>query len=374
MKACFITDPQKWNDFIGTSTFGSITQTYEWGKLAHHATSKPLYVGVLDDQEDLCAAMLILIMSLPLLKSTYFYVPRGPIMEDGDSLALSLLLHFVDDQARRHKAFMIKIDPAVEEHNESWAHAFRSHGFHPTDKYIHGRGEWILDIFATEKEQLAHMKEKWRYNVRLAQRKGVIIRQGQSKEDIEIFHQILVETSIRDQFFVHQLEHFEYMMSIFEPDEKAALFLAEYNGQAIAGILVMRSGDWCWYRYGASSAQMRNVMPNHLLQWTGLQWGRNHGCTHYNFMGIPTILTEQEGPKDPNWGVYAFKRGFGGQARCAMITQDKPYNRAVYLLYLLILELKHSYHNFTYKRSKLAEKRQKLTIFKKEHKANLAGK
>lgn len=366
MKACFITDPQKWNDFIGSSTFGSITQTYEWGKLAQHADSKPIYIGVLDDQEHLCAAMLVLVMYLPFLKSTYFYVPRGPVIEDPASPALPVLLHFVDDQARQYKAFMIKIDPAVEEHDEQWAHAFREHGFHSTDKYIHGRGEWVLDIFPTEKEQFDYMKPKWRYNIRLAQRKGVVIRQGHNLEDIQTFHRILQETSQRDQFFIHQIDHFVYMMSIFEPGEKGALFLAEYNGQAIAGIIVMRSGDWCWYRYGASSAQVRNVMPNHLLQWAGFQWGREHGCTHYNFMGIPAILTEQEGPKDPNWGVYTFKRGFGGQARCAMLTQDKPYNHIIYNLYLFILELKHRYHDFRYERSTLAKKRQELAAFKKQ--------
>ncbi|GCE26272.1 methicillin resistance protein [Dictyobacter alpinus] len=366
MEACLITDAQKWNDFIATSPFGAITQTYEWGILARRAESIPLYCGVLDDQDNLCAAMLILVMRLPKINNSYFYVPRGPIITDPDSAALSFLLHFVDSLARKYNAFMLKIDPVADQHDAVWLQAFAHHGFMATDSFIHGRGEWVLDIYPDEKQQLAHMKEKWRYNVRLAQRKGVKIRQGHTPEDIQIFHTILQETSERDQFFIHAVDHFEYLMKLFEEGEKAELFLAEYEGQAIAGIIVMRSGQWCWYRYGASSSQGRNVMPNHLLQWTSLQWGREHGCTHYNFMGIPAVLTEAEGPKDPNWGVYNFKRGFGGQARCAMRSQEKPYNPTVYRLYTLVRELKHRYATARYERSELARKRQEYQTKKGE--------
>ncbi|GCE22433.1 lipid II:glycine glycyltransferase FemX [Dictyobacter kobayashii] len=366
MNACLIADRQQWNEFIGKAQFGAITQTYEWGELAGHAASKPLYCGVVDEQEQLCAAMLVLIMYVPTLKSTYFYAPRGPIVADFDGAALALLFNFVNSLARRHKAFMLKIDPVAEEHDVTWSQFFRQHGFRPNESVLHGRNEWVLDIYPDEKEQLSRMKEKWRYNVRLSQRKGVIIRQGHEPEDLQTFHRIYQETGERDQFYVHSLEHFQYMLRLFEPGEKAALFLAEYEGKAIAGIILMRCGKWCWYRYGASSAQCRNVMPNHLLQWQGLQWGRAHGCTHYNFMGIPAILTEPEGPKDPNWGVYTFKRGFGGYARCSMTSQEKAYNAAVYGLYNLIRSLKHAYDNAIYARSALAQKRLTYAARKQE--------
>ena len=366
MEACLITDARKWNTFIATSTFGAITQTYEWGMLAQRADSIPLYCGVIDEDGNLCAAMLVLAMRLPKVNNSYFYAPRGPIMLDLSSPAFSLLLHFVDSLARKHNAFMLKIDPVVHEHDVTALQAFERYGFAATDSFIHERGEWVLDIYPDEKQQLANMKEKWRYNIRLAQRKGVKIRRGHGPEDIQLFHTLLQETSERDQFFIHAVDHFEYILSLFERDDNAALFLAEYEGKAIAGIIVMRCGDWCWYRYGASSSQARHVMPNHLLQWTGLQWGREHGCTHYNFMGIPAVLTETEGPKDPNWGVYTFKRGFGGQAHCAMRSQEKPYNLTVYRLYNLVRQLKHRYASARYERSELARKRQEYTVKKVE--------
>lgn len=366
MNACLITDRQQWNDFIGTAPFGAITQTYEWGELAQNAASKPLYCGVLDDQDQLCAAMLVLIIYVPMLKSVYFYAPRGPIAASGNEPALALLLNFVNNLARRHKAFMLKIDPVAEANDADWLRFFKQGGFKANNSVLHGRNEWVLDIYPDEKEQLAQMKEKWRYNIRLARRKGVVIRQGHGPEDMRTFHKIFQETGERDKFYVHSVEHFEHMMRLFEPGEKAALFLAEYEGKAIAAIIVMRCGNCCWYRYGASSAQNRNVMPNHLLQWAGIQWGREHGCTYYNFMGIPTVLTEEEGPKDPNWGVYTFKRGFGGYARCAMISQEKAYNQVIYKLFCLIRDIKHSYSNAKYARSELAQKRASYAAKKQE--------
>ncbi|GCE08060.1 lipid II:glycine glycyltransferase FemX [Dictyobacter aurantiacus] len=357
MNACLITDRQQWDDFIATAPFGAITQTYEWGELAQHANSKPLYCGVLDDQDQLRAAMMVLVIYVPTVKSYYFYVPRGPIAASANEPALPLLMNFVNSQARRHKAFMIKVDPVAEANDADWLRFFQQSGFKASDSVLHGRNEWVLDIYPDEKEQMAQMKEKWRYNIRLAKRKGVVVRQGHGPEDMSAFHKIFQETGERDKFYVHSQEHFEHMMSLFEPGEKAALFLAEYEGTPIAGIIVMRSGKCCWYRYGASSAQHRNVMPNHLLQWTGLQWGREHGCTYYNFMGIPVDLSDEEGPKDPNWGVYTFKRGFGGYARCAMVSQEKAYNLPIYKLYGLIRDLKHTYDRAKYARSELAQKR-----------------
>ena len=341
MEARFITDQQQWNDFVAMSPYGNITQSYEWSELAKHAGSTPLHFGVVDDQGKLCAAMLVNVSKLPMLRSTYFYAPRGPIVDDPDSPALTVLLNFVKSEARKQGAFMLKVEAPAEDSDKPWINALQRRGFHVSPQSIHVRNEWILDIRPDEKELLANMKEKWRYNIRLAGRKGVTIRRGNGPEDLATFHKILIETSERDEFFIHGLDHFQLIMDVFGKDDGAALFLAEHEGKAIAGIMMMRYGRWSWYRYGASSSQGRNVMPNHLLQWTGMQWARSHGCWYYNFLGVPTILEESEGRKDPMWGVYTFKRGFGGFARCSLPAYDLPYNPVVYELYKRMIEFKH---------------------------------
>ncbi len=340
MEARFITDRQQWNDFVAVSEYGNITQSFEWGELAQHAGSVPLYLGVVDEQNVLQAAMLILMAQMPVLKTPYFYVPRGPVVADPSAPALTVLLNFAKSEARKRGVFMLKVDPQATIDEQNWNEELVQRGFRPASHASHVRNEWVLDIRPDEKVLLSNMKEKWRYNIRLAGRKGVTIRRGESDEDIETFYHILRETSERDQFFIHDAEHLKLLLHLYDED-RSALFLAEHEGKAIAGIIMMRFGRWSWYRYGASSAQSRNVMPNHLLQWTGMQWARSHDCWYYNFLGIPDSLEEEEAKKDPLWGVYSFKRGFGGFARCALSSYELAYNPLIYRLYTNMLGLKH---------------------------------
>ncbi len=125
-------------------------------------------------------------------------------------------------------------------------------------------------------------------------------------------------------------------MRLFGENGQAALFLAEYEGKPIAGTIVLCLGHWSWYMYGASSNEERERMPNHLLQWTGMQWAKAQGAWYYNFRGIPDILEEGQ----ELWGVYVFKRGFGGSALRFLETHDLVYQPLVYETYRRLLDVK----------------------------------
>lgn len=231
---------------------------------------------------------------------------------------------------------MLKIEPSVPEGNELWLDALLKRGFHPNPYAVHVRTEWVLDLRPDEKDILAGMKEKWRYNVRLAGRKGVTVRRGDGQADLDSFYRIYETTSERDQFFIHNKQHYEDVMRLYSEGDRAALFLAEYEGKAIAGIIVLCLGRWSWYMYGASSNEQRNLMPNHLLQWTGMQWAKSHSCWYYNFRGIPDVLEEGQ----DLWGVYVFKRGFGGHPLRFLETHDLVYQPLIYKVYMRLLEVK----------------------------------
>ncbi len=277
MEARIITDRQQWNDFVAESVCCNITQSYEWGELAPHLDAEAMRVGVVDDTGKLCAAMLILIVRAPVLRKSYFYVPRGPIIDDPDSPAMTVLLNFVKAEARNRGAFMLKIEPGVLDSDTQWLVALRRRGFRPNPYPTHVRHEWVLDIRPDEKDILAGMKEKWRYNVRLAGRKGVTVRQGYGQADLDTFYSIYQMTSERDQFFIHEKAHYADVMRLYSEGDRAALLLAEYQGQVIAGIIVLRFGRWSWYMYGASSNEHRNLMPNHLLFPMCWRKGRSYG-------------------------------------------------------------------------------------------------
>lgn len=236
---------------------------------------------------------------------------------------------------------MLKIEPSVSDKDESWLMALQKYGFHPVPYAVHIRDEWVLNIQPDEKALLASMKEKWRYNIRLAGRKGVTVRKGEGQADFEAFYKIYITTSERDQFFIHNKTFYEEIMRLFKQDDRFALFLAEYEGKPIAGTIVLRLGRWSWYMYGASSNEQRNLMPNHLLQWSGMQWAKSHGCWYYNFRGIPHV--QEDGQVDEGqelWGVYVFKRGFGGYAIRSLETHDLVYQSLVYGVYMRMLEVK----------------------------------
>lgn len=338
MEAQIITDRQCWNEFVLSSVCCNITQTYEWGEFGSYlGAEETLRVGVIDDSGALCAAMLIIVSRAPWLKQTYFYAPRGPIVNDPGSPALTVLLNYVKVEARRRQAFMLKVEPSVPDDNSQWLTALKRRGFQINPHHVHIRNEWVLDIRPDAKTLLAGMKEKWRYNIRLAGRKGVVVRSGSGQGDIDAFYRIYETTSARDKFFINDKSLYADILHVLGEQQRAALFLAEYEGQVIAGIIMLLAGPWAYYMYGASSNDHREKMPNHLLQWTGIQWAKEQGCQYYNFRGIPVILEEGQ----EMWGVYLFKRGFGGHPLLSLPTHDLAYRPFTYSAYRTMLDMKH---------------------------------
>jgi peptidoglycan pentaglycine glycine transferase (the first glycine) len=167
----------------------------------------------------------------------------------------------------------------------------------------------VLDITPDEEGLLAHMKDKWRYNLRLAGRKGVQVRAAQTVEDVRNWYRLLQTTGQRDQFGIHTLDYYVQAWRIFVSRQQARLFLAECDGQLLAGIFVGLLAKQAIYLYGASSNERRNLMPNYLLQWEAIRWARSEGATSYDLWGIPETDDEDEVMA----GVYRFKSGWGGR-------------------------------------------------------------
>ena len=180
------------------------------------------------------------------------------------------------------------------------------------------------------------MKQKTRYNIRLSHRKGVVIRQT---NDIDTFYQLMQVTGERDAFGVHSKEYYQRALDLFEPRGNCALFCAEFEEQPLAGLMVFAHGKRAWYFYGASSSQHRHLMPTYLLQWKAMQWAKAQGCSQYDLWGVPdedqdTLEANFLDRHDNLWGVYRFKRGFGGELRRTVSAWDRVYNPLFYKLYL----------------------------------------
>ena len=190
----------------------------------------------------------------------------------------------------------------------------------------------LVDLRHSEDELLSAMKSKWRYNVRLAERKGVEVHLG-SVDDLSLFYQMYRTTSARDEFVIRPFSYYADAWGTFVDAGLAQIFQARSQTETLAGLIVFHFGDRAWYMYGASTDRHRNLMPNHLLQWEAMRWARGQGYQFYDMWGAPEVLDEN----DPMWGVYRFKEGFGGQFTSYLGAYDFPVFGSRYRLYTFLM-------------------------------------
>ncbi len=282
-------DRQRFNDFVARFDTGDLLQSWEWGELKARTGWRPVRV-IGEHHGEIIAAASILKRSIPKIGRCIAYAPRGPVLDTRDAELVRDFTAFLRETAVQHKAILLKIDPPVpieDTHSET---NLRSAGFRPVISEGFGGTQpkcvMQLDLDKTPEELLATFKPKWRYNIRLAEKKGVTVRLGCDRSDLSEFYTILRETAERDRFLVRGLKYFEDMWDALAPDGHVQLALTYYEGKPIAGALALVFGDKAWYAYGASSNKHRNVMPNHLMQWTLIQWAMEQGCKWYDFRGV----------------------------------------------------------------------------------------
>ncbi len=308
---------REWNEFIAASPYGDVLQCWEWGELKQRTGWQPLPVAV-ERGGKLAAACLVLKRPLPALGKCLFYAPRGPIIELGDYAAAAQLGAAIRQLAVRHRAVAVKMDPAIEAGDEAGCRTLAATGFEPTAAAATGFGaiqpRYVMkvDISAPQEQLLAGFASKWRYNIRLAQRKGVVVKAAASRDEMDVFYDLLVITARRDGFVIRARSYFHDIWELLVEPGLASLFLAYVDEEAVAGAVVFLLGRQCWYVYGASSNRHRNKMPNHLLQWEIMRWAKAQGCTLYDMRGVAKEVDGQ--PQDEALaGLNRFKRGFNAR-------------------------------------------------------------
>jgi lipid II:glycine glycyltransferase (peptidoglycan interpeptide bridge formation enzyme) len=324
-----------WNQFLQNHPDAHVLQTGEWGELksafgwdvARVAAGK--------------AGTQILFRKLPL-GLTIAYAPKPVVSEqlsvisEQSSVDSGQFWKEVDSVCRKHRAVFLKIEPDLWESNAS-SFIFHLSSFIPSPYNIQPPRTIVVEINGTEDEILARMKQKTRYNIRLAEKKGVTVR---AWDDIPAFHNMMLITGGRDGFGVHSLEYYRRAYELFHPTGMAELLVAEFEGKPLAALMVFAHGRRAYYMYGASTDEERNRMPTYLLQWEAIKWARAKGAEEYDLWGVPdedeaTLEAGFETRHDGLWGVYRFKRGFGGAVKRSQQALDRVYNPLLYRLYLL---------------------------------------
>jgi peptidoglycan pentaglycine glycine transferase (the first glycine) len=347
MESLRVTDRTLWNDFVRRSPVGHICQTYEWPEhIGEAARENSLRLGVFD-QGRLVAATLLVYNRADGVRAPFYYAPRGPVCDDARSPALSELLSFAQREASRRGAFMVRFEPNIPDTAPGWAPRYQALGLRATRHALYPRSAWVTDISRSEDELLAAMSKSWRYGIRRGIREGVTVRRGETDQDFARFYALMRKTGARDRFYVYPPELYRDMLTHYSPERAAAygtaempLFLAEYEGEPVAAATVAVHGERAWYMHGALTDDpvYRGIEPNRVLLWRCIQWAKSQGARSFDWRSIP----EAPRPGEELYGVYAFKRGFGGAAQRVMPSHDLVLRPAIYWPYLASVTVRHT--------------------------------
>lgn len=321
-------DRERYNAFVSASPLADVLQAWEWGEVKRRSGWTPKRF-IVEDAGAIVAAAQVLGRRPVKPAPPLLYAPRGPVFDAARPDALDALVRSI--RAAAAGAFVLKCDPAIEP-GSAEAKALEHAGFAIATEAGFGgvqpKAVMVLDLEPTEDELLANFHSKWRYNVRVAERKGVEIARA-GRDELPAFYELLVETAKRDRFLIRGRSYFETLFDELEPAGAIAMFLARVDGQPIAGALCMGFGPRLTYVYGASSNERRNVMPNHLMQWHMIRWAKDNGYAIYDFRGVSPVR-DGKPVEEHLAGLNRFKEGFGARYVEYAGTYDLPLRALVY--------------------------------------------
>ncbi len=332
-----------WNSLISKLPNPHFLQTYEWGQVKAKYGWEPIYLvwdneGKMIEERDasrlsstvfpVSAAALILKRQIIrhgfAARLSILYSPKGPLLDWENKSLRTRVLNDLQSYARKQGAIFLKLDPDVvlgtgvpgsgdnvlDNNGQAVMSELKRRGWEYASDQIQFKNTVLIDLNPSEKELLANMKQKTRYNVRLAGKKGVSLHVG-AIDDLGMLYKMYAETSVRDGFVIRDEEYYQTVWSLFMNSSEPTCepLIAEVDGEPVAAIFVFYFAGRAYYVYGMSRTLHREKMPTYLLQWEAMKRAKSRGCTVYDLWGAPEVFDES----DSMWGVYRFKDGLGGR-------------------------------------------------------------
>lgn len=325
---------QEYTEFLESHERCNFQQSLEWGKVKTNWIKEVVLAE--DENHKIIGSICVWIRKMPIF-GNMMYSSRGPVCDIHDKKVLEQLTEGIKELGKKYNAFVLRIEPDIKKDDQEFRKIVEEIGYKIKDDAkdfkdeIQPRFVFRLDIKGkTEDEVLAGCHQKTRYNIRLAKRKGVVVKEG-TREDLKDFHKIMIETGSRDGFIIRSLDYFEKMYDELAP-KHMKLLMAYYEDKPISGIIPIMYGNKTWYLYGASSNQHRNLMPNYLLQWEMIRQAIQNKCDVYDFRGVSGVVDESH----PQYGLYRFKKGFGAEFTEFIGEVYWPFKPLTYKLYKIV--------------------------------------
>ncbi len=282
-----------------------VTQSWEWGEFRSQTATvaRVLRLGSFRN-EKLQRTFQVFFHKIPGFSKTVGYLPRS-MMPNSEELTE------LEKNCKKNGAVFLKIEPIIENviatspdlyrgpRNDNWTQG----------KPILPQHTFYVDLSKSEKELKANLHEKTRYNIGLAVRKGVEVREETSEEGMEKFIAILVETEKRQKFFSHNEDYYRLMWKTMSKTKIIHVLNAYFEGKPTASIVLFKFNDFLYYPYGGSLYEYRHLMSPQLLHWEAIKLGKKLKCKTYDLWGS---YKNEPIENDPWWGFYRLKAGLGG--------------------------------------------------------------
>ncbi len=337
------TDFDAWNDTVAALPGAHILQTREWAQIKAQFGWRPEPLVWEQGGRPVAAALVLRRRLLPGMPWSVLYAPKGPLLDWADAALRNRVLADLEGYARATGAVLLKVDPDVvlgtgvpgeEEAVEDPVGAqvvreLKARGWRFSPEQVQFRNTVWLDLTRPEEEILAAMKQKTRYNIRLAARKGVEVRVAK-EDDLDLLYRMYAETAARDGFVIRPRRYYLTVWRTMLSAGLAEPLIAQVGDEPVAAVVIFRFAGRAYYFYGMSTGRHRNKMPTYLLQWEAIRRAKAAGCQVYDFWGAPEVF----GASDPMWGVYRFKAGFRGQVVRTLGAWDYAARPALYALFV----------------------------------------
>jgi serine/alanine adding enzyme len=313
--------PSDWDQFVLAHPHGHALQSAAWGEVKRSSGWLPRLIAV-TDQGTIRGGALLLIRRRAGL--SVVYAPRGPLLT-GDPALDRLLLQGIVRIGRQARAVFVRLEPNILDQGASALHSWLLAAQFQSAEPTQPRSSVHLDLVPPADALLASMSKGHRADVRRAAREGCVVAQATDAAGFAQFYDILTATSQRNQFGIHSAEYYRQVCAQF--GDAAQVWVATRDGAAEAAALTVGWGPDALYLYSGSTEAGLRSGAQHAIQWEVIRWAQARGCRRYDFWGVPDQFgvaaqepdaderarLEQQATTDPLFGVYRFKKGFGGR-------------------------------------------------------------
>jgi len=332
-----IRQKKKWEEFLQQSSEKTFLQSWNWGEFQRSQGRKIWRLGIYE-QDVLQGISLVIknpVVKIGKYEKSFLFCPHGPIiLKEGAELKKELLTALLEELrilARKEKTIFIRLAPLWKPTTQHQT-LFAALGFRKAPMFIHPELTWQLPLSLSEEELLRQMRKTTRYLIK----KGLNwpqleVRQGTNQKDLENFWQLYQETTIRHHFSPFSKNYLNKEILAFQKDHEIAIFSTWLNGQLLASAIIVFWQGIAFYHHGASSMKHPEVPAAYLLQWKVIQEAKKRKCSLYNFWGIASGYSKHH----PWGGLTLFKRGFGGEEKAYLATQDLALSWFYWLNWLI---------------------------------------